>query len=119
MKRGFTLLEVLVSVSLLFVVGMALTEVSTKNLQSIEVYHNTHDMLSSLVLHNNNHYRHINDYSGFQGVSTWDIVAHKNIKFDREIIYQMGDDFRDQMSITIERITINLDGQDSLFYRFR
>lgn len=119
MRDGFTLLEVLASVVLLFIIGMALTEISSKNLKSIEHYRNTHYGLASLAIYNENDYRDINDYSSLSGIPKWDITASKKIEFENELSYQITEDESSIITITVEKITINLDGQDSVFYRFR
>jgi prepilin-type N-terminal cleavage/methylation domain-containing protein len=64
-KRGFTLIEVVVSVALIFVIGLALNKIALSNVETLENYKNYNKSFTSAPLNSSNEYKDINSYFGF------------------------------------------------------
>ena len=62
MNRAFTLLEVLVSVVIVFMIGMTLTQISSQNVNVLQSVKDDISSYDSAILYATNEYRDLNSY---------------------------------------------------------
>ena len=77
MSKAFTLIEVLISVVIIFMIGMTFVKISSQNvnvLQSAKVEMNSY---SSAVINSSSEYRSLNDYIVFRDIPRTDAVVEK------------------------------------------
>lgn len=117
MKGGFTLIEVLASVALLFIVGMALVEISAINTDAYEQYSTIRFDQAPLVTFNPNTFREISDYSALQNVPTQDLLVDKKRDFLTEQILMVSE--TETLTLIYEKETLELGDETIAVFRFR
>ena len=76
-KKAFTLIEVLVSVFLIFIIGFTLTKISSQNINTIQDSKEDYTYLYSAVVNSTNEYRDINDFLGIRDIPKYEITVEK------------------------------------------
>lgn len=67
-KSSFTLIEVLVSVFLIFIIGFTLTKISSQNINTIQSSKSDFTYLYSTVINSMHGYKNINDYINIKNI---------------------------------------------------
>ena len=117
MNRAFTLLEVLVSVVIVFMIGMTLTQISSQNvnvLQSVKDDMNSYD---SAILYTTNEYRDLNSYLNIAEAPKFEvIVERKSLDLSSDAV-MITKDFIISYNISKDRIKI--DDETKAYYRIK
>ena len=77
MNKAFTLIEVLVSVFLIFIIGFTLTKISSQNISTIQSSKQDYTYLYSSVLNSTHQYKDINDYLEIQDIPKYSHTIEK------------------------------------------
>lgn len=117
MQNSFTLLEVLISVVLIFIIGMSLTEISNNNTNAIIKDRNTNYEMASLVIQSSNTYREIRDYFKIQDIPNPDILVDRKKEFLYSNVLVL--DENNSLEILTEKETININDETLTFFRFQ
>ena len=80
MNRGFTLVEVLVSVVIIFAIGTTLTQISSQNVNVLQSVKKDLISYNSVVLNSTHSYRSLNDFLKIQNIPSIDAKVSKRDK---------------------------------------
>lgn len=116
-KKAFTLIEVLVSVFLIFIIGMTLMKISSQNITTIQSAKNDYTDLYSTVVHSTHEYRDINDYLSIKDIPKYTIrVEEKKTNLGGSSI-ELTKNFI--INYTLEKESIKDDQQTKSFFRIK
>lgn len=117
MNKAFTLIEVLVSVFLIFIIGFALTKISSQNINTIQSINNNNTYLYSTVVNSTHEYRDINDYLSIKDIPLYDNKIEKKkteLGFSSLVIRE---DFI--ININLEKESISSDSTKKTFFHIK
>lgn len=77
MNKAFTLIEVLVSVFLIFIIGFALAKISSQNVNTIQSTKSDITYLYSAVINSSHQYKDINDYLEIRDIPKYNYKVEK------------------------------------------
>jgi len=116
-KKGFTLIEVLVSVLLVFMIGFTLTKISSQNINTIQSTKEDLTYLYSTIIHSTHEYRDINDYLGINEIPqyTYSIEKKKSDLGSSSIV--LSETFI--INYNLEKESIKSDTNTKSFFRIK
>lgn len=117
MTKSFTLIEVLVSVLLIFMIGFALTKISSQNINTIESMKKDNSYLFSAVINSTHNYRDINDYLSIRDIPKYNNTVEKkkiDLGFSSLVL---RDDF--VIDYNLEKESILSDTIQKTFFRIK
>jgi Tfp pilus assembly protein PilV len=76
-KKAFTLIEVLVSVLLIFIMGFTLTKISSQNINTLQSSKEDYIYLYSAVVNSSHEYKDINDFIDIRDIPKYTIRVEK------------------------------------------
>lgn len=117
MRNSFTLLEILISVVLIFIIGMSLTEISNNNTNAIIKDKNTRFELASLVIQSSNTYREIRDYFKIKDIPNPDILVDRKKEFLYNSMIVL--DENTSVEVSAEKETVIINDETLTFFRFQ
>lgn len=106
-KKAFTLLEVLISVLLIFMLGMALIKISSQNINILETVKKDVSYLDSLIVNSDNDYKDINSYTSIKDLPKYEATVTKKTYDLSSSSIILRDDFIINYEIKREKIEIN------------
>jgi prepilin-type N-terminal cleavage/methylation domain-containing protein len=116
-KRAFTLIEVLVSVMLIFIIGFTLTKISSQNINTIQSSKDDITYLYSTVVTTSNEYRDINDYLAIKDIPRYSYtVETKKVDLGSSSIV-LSETF--VINYNLERENIKSDYTTKSFFRIK
>ena len=117
MTKSFTLIEVLVSVMLIFMIGFALTKISSQNINTIQSIQNENSYLYSAVIHSTHNYRDINDYLSIRDIPKYNNTVEKKKTDLGFSSLALRDDF--VIDFNLEKESIKSDTIQKTFFRIK
>lgn len=116
MNRGFTLIEVIVSVVLIFILGVALLQISSQNTNILESSKKDKVYLHSLALHSFNEYKDLDDYVSLTDIPRYDLKISKKTS----IIGTSEFEFKGvKIKYVLNKITIKLDDETKSYFEIK
>ena len=118
MNKAFTLLEVLISVVLVFMIGEALTKISSQNINVMESVKKNMTCFDSVMLNSTNDYRDLNSYLSIKDIPLYDalvekktpqIVKNRNIIIDKDFI----------INYTINKESLKINNETKSYFRIK
>ena len=117
MTKSFTLIEVLVSVVLIFMIGFALTKISSQNINTIQNIKNDNSYLYSTVINSTHDYRDIKDYLSIENIPEHDYEVEKKTIFLGTTSLVIRDDF--VINFNLEKESVKSDTKQKTFFRIK
>lgn len=116
-KNAFTLIEVLVSVMLIFIIGFTLTKISSQNINTLQKAKEDYTYLYSSVVNSTHEYRDINDYIGIRDIPKFDLRVEKKKANLSTTSKELTETF--VISYILEKESIKDDKQTKSFFRIK
>lgn len=116
-KKAFTLIEVLVSVMLIFIIGFTLTKISSQNINTLQKAKDNYVYLYSAVINSTHEYRDINDYIGIRDIPKYDLSVEKRKDELSTTSLELAENFI--INYILEKESIKDDNQTKSFFRIK
>ncbi len=92
-KKAFSLIEVIVAMTLIVIIGLTLAEISSQNINTIQSAKEDKTYLHSLALNSTNMYKNIKDYSNIKDIPIADYTIEKSTKELGMVSFELIDGF--------------------------
>lgn len=117
-KQGFTLIEVVVSVVLLAIIGIALIKLSSANIEGVIYSKESRLDLNSIPLFSKDKLSRVDDYSKIKDIDMPDLSVDKGSE-DELRTYEYIMDTNLTLELKLIKQDIELGSQGARYYRFR
>lgn len=117
MSKGFTLIEVIVSVVLIFFIGLALNKISTANVDGLRNLDKHKVCLASAVINSKDEFNKIDSYLDFDvlNLQKYDYDVYRKKDFLRETKLEIGEHLK--ISYVINKYDIKVDDEKTTFIK--
>ena len=116
-RKAFTLIEVLISVVIIFIISMALVKISAQNFNILKGLETDKSSYASAVLNSSSDYRSLYDYINIRDIERFDsIVERKNIYIGSFPLVSME---KFQINYSIEKEKIKIDNEVRVYVKIK
>jgi hypothetical protein len=116
-EKAFTLIEVLVSVVLIFIIGMTLTKVSSQNTNTLYAVKHDFTFLDSAALNSDQDYKDINDYIKIQDIPKFNYRIEKKEDIIGESVLPITDQF--MINYTLKKEELKSEKSSHAYFRIQ
>ena len=117
MTKAFTLLEVLVSVVILFMIGMTLVQISSQNVHALENLKIDRNSYASAVINSHNEYASLYDYLYIYEIPKFDVRVEKKNIIIGEVPLISTKQFK--IVYTLSKDIIKINDESKAYYRIK